>query len=575
MSTSDPRLSEIALELRQPTGIVGSDFPRLSRMASRCGISFDIWQQGVLYLLLSKRADGKYACGAGGLTLSSCRQIGKTYTMGNAMVLLCVMRPGLKVIWTAHHSRTSDETFNDLARFEQHPLLGACIKHIRRANGQQEIQFVNGSRLMFGARERGFGRGLHSVDVEVFDEAQILTQSALDNMIAVVNTSPNPLVVFMGNPPKPGDQSEAFSEKRAAALAGTDGMAYIELSADPDCDIDDHTQWAKANPSYPRRTSEIAITRMRNLLAADGMAYIELSADPDCDIDDHTQWAKANPSYPRRTSEIAITRMRNLLAADSFKREALGIWDKTDTNHAIDPQQWSDSATPERRDGGAVSFAVDMPPDRGSLAIGACMRYPDGTAHIELAEYRDTNRHGIAWAVEWLASRWPRTCSIVIDAQSPATVLLPDLKARGVRVTLTNATDMGQACGRLVDMLRDGKLRHLQGQEALDIAVTGATKRNIGQSGAFGWNKRTADVDISPLVAVTLALHGASTGQEALDIAVTGATKRNIGQSGAFGWNKRTADVDISPLVAVTLALHGASTTHRNPLETRRVIRLP
>ena len=479
MSTSDPRLSEIALELRQPTGIVGSDFPRLSRMASRCGISFDIWQQGVLYLLLSKRADGKYACGAGGLTLSSCRQIGKTYTMGNAMVLLCVMRPGLKVIWTAHHSRTSDETFNDLARFEQHPLLGACIKHIRRANGQQEIQFVNGSRLMFGARERGFGRGLHSVDVEVFDEAQILTQSALDNMIAVVNTSPNPLVVFMGNPPKPGDQSEAFSEKRAAALAGTDGMAYIELSA-----------------------------------------------DPDCDIDDHTQWAKANPSYPRRTSEIAITRMRNLLAADSFKREALGIWDKTDTNHAIDPQQWSGSATPERRDGGAVSFAVDMPPDRGSLAVGACMRYPDGTAHIELAEYRDTNQHGIAWAVEWLASRWPRTCSIVIDAQSPATVLLPDLKARGVRVTLTNATDMGQACGRLVDMLRDGKLRHLQGQEALDIAVTGATKRNIGQSGAFGWNKRTADVDISPLV-------------------------------------------------AVTLALHGACTTHRNPLETRRVIRLP
>ena len=202
------------------------------------------------------------------------------------------------------------------------------------------------------------------------------------------------------------------------------------------------------------------------------------------------------------------------------------MWDKTDIAHAIDPQQWEQAGVSERRDGGAVSFAVDMPPDRASVAIGACMRYADKTAHIELARFESTGRNGLAWAVDWIAERWARTCSVVIDAQSPATVLVQDIKARGVRVTLTNSTDMGQACGRFVDMLRDGTLHHLQGQEALDIAVRGATKRPIGQSGAFGWNKRTADVDISPLV-------------------------------------------------AVTLALHGACTTHRNPLETRRVIRLP
>lgn len=464
MTQSEPRLSEIAQHLVQPSGIAGSDFTKLNKVARKCGIEFDVWQQGVLYLLFSKREDGKYACGAGGLTISSCRQIGKTFTIGTAMLLLCSIRPGTKIIWTAHHTRTSDETFADLCEYERHPLLGRCIERIRRANGQQEIRFTNGSRLMFGARERGFGRGLHSVDVEVFDEAQILTQTALDNMVAVVNTSPNPLVVFMGNPPKPGDQSEAFAEKRSAALCG-----------------------------------------------AEGMAYIELAADEDADLDDREQWAKANPSFPKRTSETAMLRMRNLLADDSFRREALGIWDRIDVSHAIDPDQWQTAARLEREEAGAVSFAVDMPPDRSSLAIGACMRYEDGHAHIELAEYRDTRSEGVAWAVEWLTERWKRTCSVVIDSQSPATVLVPDLKQHGVRVTLTNSTDMGQACGRFTDMLRDGTLVHLDGQTALDLAVKGAAKRNIGMSGAYGWNKRTSDTDISPLVAVTLALHGSAT----------------------------------------------------------------
>ncbi len=476
---SEPRLSDIATHLTRPTGISGSDFTRLNRVAAKCGIHFDRWQQGVLWLLLAKRADGRYACGEGGLVLSSCRQIGKTYTIGNAVFLMCVTHPNLTAVWTAHHTRTSDQTFADLCALERHPLLGRYIDRIRRANGQQEIRFKNGARIMFGARERGFGRGLHSVDVEVFDEAQILTQSALDNMVAIVNTSPNPLVVFMGNPPKPGDVSEAFEDKRRTALNGVDGIAYIELSA-----------------------------------------------DKSADLDDRAQWAKANPSYPKRTSAEAMLRMRNLLSDDSFRREALGIWDDHAASHAIDPTLWRQAGVDTRRDGGAVSFAIDMPPDRTSIAIGACMRYADKSAHIELARFENTDRHGIAWAVDWIAERWPRTCSVVIDSQSPATVLVQDLKQRGVRVTLTNSTDMGQACGRFTDMLRDGALHHLNGQEALDIAVKGATKRNIGQSGAFGWNKRTSDVDISPLV-------------------------------------------------AVTLALHGACTTRRNPLEIRRMIRLP
>ena len=460
---SERRLSEIARHLKQPTGIVSSDFNLINRAASRAGIHYDLWQQGFLYLLFGKRDNGKYACGAGGAVLSSCRQIGKTFMVGTSMFILCAGRKGTLVIWTAHHTRTSDETFNDLCDLARNPKLARYVDHIRRANGQQEIRFTNGSRIMFGARENGFGRGLHSADIEVFDEAQILTVKALDNLIPIVNTSPNPLIVLMGNPPKPGDQSEAFAEKRADALNGSDGMLYVELAADPD-----------ANP------------------------------------DDRSQWAKANPSYPRRTSNDAILRMRNLLATDSFRREALGIWDQTASADVINPELWANASTDTPDTTGLVGYALDMNPDRTSLAIGGAIRHPDGSIHVELKRFEDTTHQGLTWAVEWITQRWPRTASVVIDRQSPAMALLDDLKRNHVRPILTDANDMGRACGKFIDLLRDHKLTHLPDdkQPALALAIQNATIRRIGNQGAFGWNKLAADCDISPLVAVTLAAYG-------------------------------------------------------------------
>jgi hypothetical protein len=73
---------------------------------------------------------------------------------------------------------------------------------------------------MFGAREQGFGRGFDEVDIEVFDEAQILTEKALEDMIAATNQSRHPhgaLLFFMGTPPRPSDPGEAFGLKREGA----------------------------------------------------------------------------------------------------------------------------------------------------------------------------------------------------------------------------------------------------------------------------------------------------------------------------------------------------------------------
>jgi phage terminase large subunit-like protein len=461
---STPALSEAARHLVTPTGIVSTGFGRVRTITGRLGIRFDRWQEGIGQLMLAKRDDGTYAAGVGGVVMSICRQTGKTFTVGNNVVVLCLTQPGMKVIWTAHRTRTSSETFKTMTALVQRPGLIRHCKAVRRANGQEEIGFVNGSRILFGAREQGFGRGFDNVDMIIFDEAQILSEKALEDMIPTANAARNPLIVFMGTPPRPVDPGDVFIQKRAQALAGEDDMVYIEFSADRDASTDDRAQWAKANPSYPSRTKPAAMLRM----------------------------------------------LKNL-GEDSFRREALGIWDEKATAGAIDQTLWEASAVERRMPGGWVAVGVDMPPDRSSLAVGACMGYEDGTAHIELARFRDSRRHGTMWAVDWIAERWPRLSAVVIDAQSPATVLVPELKERGVRVTMTNAAMMGQAVGRFQDMLRDHQLRHLKGQTPLDMAVAGATIRNIGHEGAYGWNKLGSDVDISPLVAATLALHGAMT----------------------------------------------------------------
>ena len=160
-----------------------------------------------------------------------------------------------------------------------------------------------------------------------------------------------------------------------------------------------------------------------------------------------------------------------------------------------------------------MSFGIDMPPDRSVLTIGAALRCEDGSAVIQMANIKDARHEGIMWAVDWLAERWPKTASVVIDAQSPAMSLLPDLKAAHVKVTVTNMQEMGRACGRFLDMLKAGTLRHPRDeyQPQLAAAVKGATTRPLGQSGAIAWNKLGSDIDITPLVSTTLALYGAFT----------------------------------------------------------------
>lgn len=450
-----------------PDGITGSEWPAVRETCRRLGWGFDGWQDGAGMLTLALREDGEYA--ADTTVFSIPRQVGKTYLIACIIFALCLMKPGLKVIWTAQVKDTALNTFSKLYEMSQKPKVRPHILKVLQGKGDESILFVNGSSIEIGARESGFGRGRDDVNVLVFDEAQHLGQDALENMGAAQNVAENPLTFAMGTPPRPKDKGEFFSTLRQEALDGeSEGTLYVELSADRGADPMDRDQWRKANPSFPHRTSERAMLRLRKKLK--------------------------NP--------------------DSWAREALGIWDEAKGGTPF--AGWADCATgvvPDV-DTPPSAMGVDMSHER-VIAISGCWVDPDvpDDSHIELLSVDVTG--DTATAVDWIVARAGRRMPVVVDSRSPAASMVPTLKARKVKVVTVGPGDSAKACGGLFDAIRDGHVWHPiadegNGQQALDDAMAACTKRNVGTAGAWEIDRSDPELDISAAVSATLAHLGAS-----------------------------------------------------------------
>lgn len=472
-SRSTPKLSEAARHLILPAGIVSTGWPAVEKRCEQLGVRFDPWQQGLGRAILGKRADGRYAATVGGVTMSIPRQVGKTYLVGWIVFALCLLFPGTTVLWTAHRTRTSTRTFQSLAGMARRTKVKPFIapNGVRSTNGEQEIRFRNGSVIMFGAREAGFGRGFDAVDIEVFDEAQILTTRALEDMVAATNQSKHPhgaLLFYMGTPPRPVDPGEVFTDKRDKALSGklTDGL-YVEFSADSDADPDDLEQVAKANPSFPERTPLEAIQRMRENLPDD----------------------------------------------DSLLREAFGIWDATGSKSVIPLDAWNAQADPDSLAVGRFALGLEAGPNLAAASVSLAGQRADGGWHVELDEHR-SGAHWLAAYVDRLVKANPQIRAVVGDVGGPLAALLEERSGRyylkGTRVVVMAPTvrELGTACTLMLDGVTAGSVWNL-GQPQLAAMVGAAGKRRLGDTGMWVYSRTTAAADITGVQAATLALWGA------------------------------------------------------------------
>jgi phage terminase large subunit-like protein len=476
--SGDRKLSEVARHVVLPDGIEATDWPLIERQLRRMETPLDEWQRGLGMAIFATREGGQYACGIGGAVVSIPRQTGKTYTIGALIFALCIAKADTLVLWSAHRARTHNETFKTMGAMALRQAIAPFIKRTLTGAGTEAVEFANGSRILFGARESGFGRGFAKVDVLVLDEAQILTEKAMEDMVPATNAAPNGLVILMGTPPRPSDPGEVFMNRRAAALNKTSGnVLYVEMSADPGANPDDRKQWAIANASYPHRTTTEAIMRMRELLGS----------------------------------------------VESFLREGLGIWDEAAlTKKAINAKAWDALAVPSAPTDGRRVYAVRFSVDGSSVALAAAIRPDSGPVHVEGLKLASTG-DGTAWLVDWLIERHEKAAQIVVDGKAGVGYLVNALHEARVpkSVIITAGTDTITTGTSMLEAALNSKDLTHRGQPELDDQVKAAEKRKIGTNGGFGWAAPEGG-NVALLDAVTLAYWGAKT------------TKRRPGRKAGF-----------------------------------------
>lgn len=428
-------------------------------LATSYGLTPDPWQFSVIEAWLGEDKRGRWTAGRCGLAVP--RQNGKNGVL-EIVELYKIVVLGRKILHTAHEVKTARKAFIRLCSFFENtrkfPELAALVQDIRKTNGQEAIVLTNGGSVEFVARSRGSGRG-YTVDDLVCDEAQELTDEQLEALLPTISSAPsgNPQIAMTGTPPGPGSPGEVFTRMRTAGVLGKDKR----------------------------------------------LSWHEWSVEGKVNVHDRGLWAATNPSLGKRLNAHVIEDELAQMSEEGFARERLGRWASEELTSVIPASEWNAVKTEVPPADGQVAYALDMAPDRTRVSIGVCQK--SETPHIEAI---DPVEAGIVSVVDWLVERWPSALAVVVDAQSPAMSFVPDLQARGVKVMITGSGDMAAACGFFYDAVTEKNLTHFD-QPRLNAAVAGAKKRDIGQAGGWGWDRKDPSLDLTPLVAVTLALFGA------------------------------------------------------------------
>lgn len=369
------------------------------------------------------------------------------------------------IVWSAHEFATAMEAFLDLEQLiTSTPDLDREIAKISRENGNEGFVLRSGTRLKFKARTKGGARGLTG-DRVVLDEALYLKPEHMGALLPTLSARPDPQIVYGSSA---GVASSAVLRGvRDRGRAGTSPRLFYAEWADPvgpgGCEMDgcDHRLGSKG-----------------------------------CALDDRSKIAAANPQAGRRITWDYLAAEREALPPEEFARERLGWWDEpAAADEDISLEAWM-LAESDAEPSGDLSFAVDVAPNHAWASIVVC-----GNGVLELVE----RKRWTSWLPDRLAELAAKhdVSGFLVDPSGPIGSLLPEFERAGVPITLVDGKDSVRACSAFVSALTEQKLSH-RGEQDFVQAVTGASRRAVGD--AWKWSRKDSTVDISPLVAATLAL---------------------------------------------------------------------
>lgn len=339
----------------------------------------------------------------------------------------------------------------------------------RLSNGSESIRWRNGSRWGIESTTEKAGHG-STLDVGDIDEAFAQVDARAEQaMKPAMVTRPSPQLWVI-------------------STAGTESSTYL---------------WGKVESG--RQYAEAGL--------AEDIAYFEWSADPSADPEDPATWWSCMPALGHTVAERTIRSDQRSMDAAEFARAYLNLWvPRSAGEQAIPRDQWLAIQDPSSQIvGGSIWVAVDVAPGSVWASIAVAGLRADGIPHVEVVRHEA----GDGWVVDALVKLRERFGArpLVLDPAGPVGSLLPALRKAGFveasddqpdgTLHVTSARDMAQACGALKSGAKDGSWRHL-GQDVLTDAIKGAATRQLLD--AWAWRRTSSSCDISPLVAVTLAL---------------------------------------------------------------------
>lgn len=423
-------------------------------------------------LMMATRPDGLWAADVTGH--EKPRQNGKGDSV-EVVELWGLTQRSERILHTIHDAvlLATETQSRMLNLIEGHPDLRRLMARSWKGTGQQMIELRNGGVIWYRTRTGAGARGIDEVDRVVVDEAQ---HAELEHLSAITPTqavSANPQLNALGTGGLEGKSHWWWSLRKQTKRDTPGRFGYLGFSAQP---------W---------EIDESGLVTLGDVDPTDKSAW----------------WATNEALHSGRIAEEFLDRQFRTLGPAAFAQEHLCVWAPPPLDGglqtSIPAEDWR-ACVGVSGIAGACAFALDVNPARTSGSFSVAGPSNLGGVHVELVDRRPGTDWLVARAAELQADHGG---VLAVAAGSPAASLLLDLEAAGVRTLEVSTQDHAKACGLFYDAVVQHDLHHLD-QAELNVAVSGAAQKYYGDS--WLWDRRHTQVDISPLVSVTLALWAAS-----------------------------------------------------------------
>ena len=427
------------------------------------------WQKNLAIHSCKVKPDGRWAHPIFNCVVA--RQNGKsTYMMARILIGLFEWDEKLQIL-SSHRLQTSLERFRELVgMIEEQEHLAKQVKRIRWAHGSEEIETLNGNRLVLkagGAAARGMAR---PSTIYLDELREMRDMESFASLRYSMMAAENPQLLTFSNA---GDATSlvlnSFRERALAASAGAaDDLGYFEWSA-PNNDV------TLENASH---------------------------ANPALGITIHPDNLNAVFNDP----------------PDVVQTEVLCRWVQT-INSVVDTKKWAECVDKKADlDTEKLTWlAIDVSPDRRFAALVGGQKLGEENFVVKLLHTWENELQlddkSIANEVADYCRKYPleyllysrRTSGAVAARMQPAGIPIFDMDA-----------NYAQSCDEMLGAINSQRLRH-RGQEELTKQMLSCVQLKRGDG---GWiiGRRASGVAVCAAVAVSFVTHFATRPEVEIDI---------------------------------------------------------